>query len=317
MTRPPFLIDTATIPEQDEPYPGDDERMAFGRAIGKAAGLQKLGLHLVRVPPGRRTSYPHAEGDEEEFVYVLDGEIDAWIDGTLHRMRAGDLAGFPSGTGIAHAFLNNGNREALLLVGGERSTPGHRIYYPLHPGREQDLGEEWWADAPRHPQGDHDGRAGCRLGARARAWAEELIAEGVPIDLRKVESWCFGGDAELSDDLLAQVIRGTKNATTGSTWWMDHERLPYPMVGGHSIVTTHAGEPRVLLETTRVEILRFGDVGAEFAGVEGEGDGSLDYWRRVHIAYFTEECASIGRTFTEDMPVVCERYKVVRVRDAG
>ena len=86
------------------------------------------------------------------------------------------------------------------------------------------------------------------------------------------------------------------------------------MVGGHSIVTTFAGEPRVLLETTRVEILRFGDVGAEFAAVEGEGDGSLDYWRRVHIAYFTEECASIGRTFTEDMPVVCERYKVVRVR---
>lgn len=314
MSRPPFIIDSRTVAEQDDPYPGDDERMAFGRAIGAAAGLQRSGVHLVRVPPGRRTSYPHAEGDVEEWVYVLDGDVDAWIDGDLHRMTAGDFAAFPSGTGIAHAFLNNGAREALLLVGGERTIPGQRLYYPLHPGREADLGEEWWRDVPRRPLGDHDGRAGCRLGRAARAWADELIAGGVPLDLRRVESWCFGGDAALADDLLAQVIAGTKRATTGSTWALDAERAPYPMVGGHSIVTTFAGEPRVLLETTRVEILRFADVDAEFAAVEGEGDGSLAYWRRVHIDYFTQECAALGRTFTEDMPVVCERFKVVRVR---
>jgi hypothetical protein len=62
--------------------------------------------------PGHRISWPHAESREEEFVYVLDGEVDAWIDGELHRMRAADLAAFPSGTGICHTFLNNGANEA-------------------------------------------------------------------------------------------------------------------------------------------------------------------------------------------------------------
>jgi hypothetical protein len=68
-----------------------------------------------RVPPGHRVSWPHAEEKEEEFVFVLEGEIDAWIDGALYRMKRGDLAAFPAGTGICHTFLNNGKHEATLL----------------------------------------------------------------------------------------------------------------------------------------------------------------------------------------------------------
>jgi uncharacterized cupin superfamily protein len=133
--------------------------MGPSRAIGRAAGLLKIGLHIQRVPPGHRTSWPHAEEKEEEFVYVLDGEIDAWIDGALHRMKTGDLAAFPAGTGICHTFLNNGAREATLLVGGEASKPDNRIFYPLHPQRRGDLPHsEWWDDIPLRPQGPHDGK---------------------------------------------------------------------------------------------------------------------------------------------------------------
>src|SRR6185436_16164804 len=108
--------------------------------------------------PGHRTSYPHAEQDEEEFVYVLEGEVDAWIDGELHRMKAGDLAAFPAGTGISHTFLNDGSAEAVLLVGGEAAKKDSRIFYPKHPGRRKDMPwSAWWDDVPVRDLGPHDG----------------------------------------------------------------------------------------------------------------------------------------------------------------
>ncbi len=159
MARPSFIISSSDVPEKDGAYPDSDERLSFGRPIGRAAGLQRIGLHIERVPPGRRTSYPHAESDEEELVYVLEGEIDAWIDGDLHRMKKGDLAAFPAGTGVCHSFLNNGEHDALLLVGGERK-PENRIYYPVNPERKAQVPpERWWDDVPLAPQGPHDGRA--------------------------------------------------------------------------------------------------------------------------------------------------------------
>ena len=156
--RPPFIIDSRSVPETTFKYPNSTEFTGRDRPIGKAAGLRKIGVHLLRLPPGERSSWPHAEEKEEEFVYVLDGDVDAWIDGTLHPLRAGDFAAFPAGTGICHCFLNNSERDALLLVGGEASKPDNRIFYPLHPGRRDDLpSSEWWDDVPKRPMAPHDG----------------------------------------------------------------------------------------------------------------------------------------------------------------
>jgi uncharacterized cupin superfamily protein len=127
------------------------------RCIGKAAGLVRVGIDLQRLSPGERSSWPHAEEKEEEFVYVIDGTVDAWIDGHVHAMVAGDLAAFPAGTGICHCFINNSDREALLLVGGEAARPGNRIYYPLNPSRRSDLAaSDWWSDVPKRALGPHD-----------------------------------------------------------------------------------------------------------------------------------------------------------------
>jgi uncharacterized cupin superfamily protein len=157
--RPPFLVSTADVPEKGDAYPNSDEVLGQGRPIGRAAGLLRIGLHVMRLAPGHRLSWPHAEEKEEEFVYVIDGEVDAWIDGELHPMKSGDLAAFPSGTGICHTFLNNGEREAVLLVGGEANKPDSRIFYPLHPHRRGDIAwSRWWDDVPIRPQGPHDGR---------------------------------------------------------------------------------------------------------------------------------------------------------------
>ncbi len=156
--RPAFIVSTGDLPEKAHNYPRSEERMGPIRRAGKLAGLVRIGINLQRLPPGTRSSWPHAEENEEEFVYVIEGELDAWIDGSLHRMIAGDLAAFPAGTGICHCFINNGEREALLLVGGEAQKPGSRIFYPLNPSRRDDLkASDWWDDVPQHAMGPHDG----------------------------------------------------------------------------------------------------------------------------------------------------------------
>ena len=156
--RPPFIISAASCPETRHRYPNSDEYTGHQRSIGRYAGLQRIGLNLLRLVPGERSSWPHAEEKEEEFVYVLEGEVDAWIDGFVHAMRPGDLAAFPAGTGISHCFMNNSKHDALLLVGGEASRSDNRIYYPLNPQRRDDLPwSEWWEDVPKHRLGPHDG----------------------------------------------------------------------------------------------------------------------------------------------------------------
>ena len=118
--RPPFIANWRDI---ENPYAWqydeDDEAMCIGAPFGRRFGLERLGIHHERLLPGRRTSFPHAESAEEEFVYVIEGEPDVWIDGHLHRLRPGDAVGFPAGTGIAHSFLNNTEAEVRLLVVGE------------------------------------------------------------------------------------------------------------------------------------------------------------------------------------------------------
>ena len=157
-SRPPFIVSTRDVPEKSHVYPQSTEKMGPTRRLGREAGLERIGINIQRLPPGTRSSWPHAEENEEEFVYVIDGDVDAWIDGHVHRMTSGDLAAFPAGTGISHCFINNGDREALLLVGGEAAKQGSRIFYPLNPSRRSDMKpSDWWEDAPKRELGPHDG----------------------------------------------------------------------------------------------------------------------------------------------------------------
>jgi uncharacterized cupin superfamily protein len=133
-SRPAFIKHYSEIQEPDDAhYPGSDELLSIGSPFGRVFGLTRLGIHHELLPPGRRTSYPHAEGTEEEFVYVIEGNPDAWIDGHLHQLVPGDGVGFPAGTGICHTFINNTDQNVRLLVVGESSRPDNRIFYPLNP----------------------------------------------------------------------------------------------------------------------------------------------------------------------------------------
>ncbi len=157
--RPAFIRHWREVESADDShYPGDEELMSIGAPLGRLLGLTRIGIHHERLPPGRRTSYPHAESAEEEFVFVLEGTPDVWIDGTLHRLAPGDSVGFPAGTGICHSFLNNTSAEVLLLVVGEPSKPENRIHYPVNQDYEKSL-EEAWRDVPKRVLGGHDGKA--------------------------------------------------------------------------------------------------------------------------------------------------------------
>ena len=125
------------------------------------------------------------------------------------------------------------------------------------------------------------------------------------------EAWAFGRTSEMADDLGNLVRRGVKIATASLAWAYQAEGEAYPEVGDISIILDGRGDPMCIIETTDVEVIAFDAVGEKHAYEEGEGDRSPDYWREVHWAFFAEECNSIGREPVLDMPVVCERFRLI------
>jgi uncharacterized cupin superfamily protein len=76
-------------------------------------------------------------------------------------VRSGDFVAFPAGTGICHTFINDGDRDALLLAGGECAKSDSRIFYPVNPERRRDMPwSRWWDDVPTRPRGLHPGKPG-------------------------------------------------------------------------------------------------------------------------------------------------------------
>ena len=164
-TADPPIVHWREIEGPDQPgYDGDDEKMRIRARLGGHFGLERLGINHDRLLPGRRSSYPHAESAEEEFVYVIEGTPDVWLDGELHRLRPGDAVGFPAGTGLCHTFINNSDAEVRLLVVGETTKRENRVTYPRNPEQQQGR-DDWWDDPPARPMGDHDG-----LPDAVRAW---------------------------------------------------------------------------------------------------------------------------------------------------
>jgi uncharacterized protein YhfF len=126
-----------------------------------------------------------------------------------------------------------------------------------------------------------------------------------------VEAFHFDDNAPSANALAEIVLSGQKRATASLLWAYELESKPLPMPCNLSIVTNFQGEPLCVIETQRVDVVPFNEVSEEFAAAEGEGDRSLAYWRHTHEAFFSRECKRIGRQPAQDMPVVCERFKVV------
>jgi uncharacterized protein YhfF len=145
----------------------------------------------------------------------------------------------------------------------------------------------------------------------AELWNAFAASVGGVDDKRFYEAFSFGDSEELANSLGELVLQGTKRATAGAVWNFEAEGKRLPVRGDLSVVTDWSGKPLCVIETQSVEVVPFSDVSAEFAAKEGEGDGSLAFWREAHREFFTRECAGAGREFSESMLVACERFEVV------
>lgn len=121
----------------------------------------------------------------------------------------------------------------------------------------------------------------------------------------------FGDNPALADELGNLVLSGRKSATCSAVWDFEAKGEPLPQVGTLWLVLDGRGEPMCVVETIEATIRTYNEVDEDFARAEGEDDLTLASWREGHRRFFTRTLATIGRDFSEDMPLICERFRVI------
>ena len=118
-------IDIASVPERKSAgYPEPFDKPCAERIrqrIGNAGGLKDFGVNLMRLPPGNWSSQRHWHSHEDEFVYVIAGELTLVEDNRETVLRSGDCAAFPKNSGNGHHLINKSNTVATYLEVGSRS----------------------------------------------------------------------------------------------------------------------------------------------------------------------------------------------------
>jgi uncharacterized cupin superfamily protein len=98
------------------------------RALGDALGLRKIGINQTTLPPGKESSMRHWHTHEEEFIYVISGEVVLCTDGGEQTLQAGMCAGFAPGTGDGHHLINRSAAPVVYLEISNRD-PGDGAFY--------------------------------------------------------------------------------------------------------------------------------------------------------------------------------------------
>jgi uncharacterized cupin superfamily protein len=113
-------------------YPAPYDRVVVGRErkrLGNAAGLDQFGVNLTTLKPGASSALRHWHEREDEFIYMLEGELVLIEDGGETLLKAGDAAGFKANSGNGHHLVNTSSRNAVYLEVGTRSKL-ERVEYP-------------------------------------------------------------------------------------------------------------------------------------------------------------------------------------------
>ena len=116
---------TSNYPAPFRPAVAGRERMA----LGNLAGLTQFGVNLTRLKPGAASALRHWHDNEDEFVYVLSGEVTLITDAGAETLSAGMAATFPAGNADAHQIVNRSSAPATYLEVGTRA-PDDEITYP-------------------------------------------------------------------------------------------------------------------------------------------------------------------------------------------
>jgi len=126
-------IDIAKIPAQQiASYSKEFAAVIAGREkqkIGDAVGLTQFGVNITRIKAGAASALRHWHEQEDELIYMLEGELVLKENDGETVLKPGDAAGFKSGSGIAHCLINRSTRDAVYLEVGTRAK-NERVHYP-------------------------------------------------------------------------------------------------------------------------------------------------------------------------------------------
>jgi 5-formyltetrahydrofolate cyclo-ligase len=140
-------------------------------------------------------------------------------------------------------------------------------------------------------------------------YLETLTKQEHPIN-PKVEA-SFAGNKEITDELLQLYLSGKK--TAGSSILEDFISAgdPLPKVGNYWIFLNSKNEPSCILKTIKIVLNKFRDVTVEIAIAEGEGDLSLEYWRKVHEEIYAPNLSGWGVSNIEEATVITEFFEII------
>ena len=139
-----MLIDPSQIPSQTgSTYPAPFQAVVADRSrkrLGNAAGLTQFGINQVTLLPGAASALRHWHSHEDEFIYVLSGELTLHTNAGEQRLAAGMAAGFPAGEADGHQLINRSLEPAIYLEVGTRNPSADSAVYPdddlfVKPGR--------------------------------------------------------------------------------------------------------------------------------------------------------------------------------------
>jgi len=134
-------------------------------------------------------------------------------------------------------------------------------------------------------------------------WRRFVAATGID---GPYTAWGFGNTERMMTELALLVRDGPKRATASLPSEYGPGE-PFPQAGDLSVILDGRGGPVCVIRTTHVDVRRFGDVDADFAWTEGEGDRTLEDWRQGHLDYFAAE----GTPIDDDSEIVLERFELV------
>lgn len=146
--KPPAL-DPAQVPAvTGSAYPEPFRSRVSARRkqrLGDALGLKNFGVNLTTIPPGAVSALRHWHSHEDEFIYVVSGELVLVTDGGEQRLTPGMCAGFPAGKADGHCLVNRTARDAVYLEVGDR-RPEDAVTYPDDDivGRATPQGRRFW-----------------------------------------------------------------------------------------------------------------------------------------------------------------------------
>lgn len=123
-----------------------------------------------------------------------------------------------------------------------------------------------------------------------------------------IDAWAFGAEA---DRLAELVLKGEKTATASAYELYALDKEPLPQAGTFDVILDSQDRAVCIVEISKVSVVPFGQVSADHAFKEGEGDKSLAYWRQVHEEFFTKWLAEAGLAFSEETGVVLEEFRKV------